>query len=202
MIRMALLGAAALLAAAGAPIPSTPSTLATSPASPISIDSEVAPYPFVAATRHGRAYFKMLPDAKSKYDRDKGSGTVYQVKAEGPDEALWSVNGWYAYDVFLANDGEHVIRMGNWPQGQEPEQADLAVAFYRKDQLLASYSTADVILDRSKVRPSVSHYQFYDERPTFDGRGMQLTLISVDRVEWIFDVTTGKVVSRKQLPPK
>ncbi|MCZ6598718.1 MAG: hypothetical protein O7B99_13855 [Planctomycetota bacterium] len=182
MICTALLGAAALL---GGPV-----------------DSEVAPYPFVAATQHGRAYFKMLPDPKGKYDRDKGSGTVYEVKAVGPDEALWSVEGWYAYDVFLANDGEHVIRMGNWPQGQEPEQADLAVAFYRKDRLLASYSTADVILDPSKVRPSVSHYMYRGEVPVLDRRAMQLRLVSVDRVEWIFDVTTGKVVSQKQLPPK
>ena len=120
----------------------------------------------------------------------------------GSDEALWSVEGWYAYEVFLANDGEHLIRLGNWPQGQEPEQADLAVAFYRKDRLLASYSTADVILDPSKVMPRVSHYMYLDERPEFDRRAMRLELVSVDRVEWIFDVTTGAIVSRKQLPPK
>ena len=166
------------------------------------VDSEVAPYAYVAPTRVGSAYFKMRPDPEAKYDRDKGSGTVYFVKAVGPDEPQWSVQGWYAYDVFLADDAEHVIRMGNWPQGQEPEQADLAVAFYEKGQLLASYSTADVILDRSKVRPSVSHYQYLEGRPKFDRRAMQLELISVDRVQWIFDVSTGKVVSQKQLPPK
>ena len=164
-------------------------------------DSEVAPYPHVSATGNGGAYFKMLPDPKKPYDRDAGSGTCYFVAA-GKDKTQWSVDGWYAYEVLLANDAEHLIRLGNWPQGQAPEEADLGVAFYKRDKLLESYSTKDLIEDLSKVRPSVSHYQYREGSPEFDRRTNQLTLISVDRIRWVFDVTTGAVVEKKQLPAK
>ena len=164
---------------------------------------ESSPYPYVTTARHGRAYFRMRPDAKAPHNRDIGSGACYHVGAE-EDALLWSIKGWYAFEVFLTDDAEHLVRLGSWPRGGALSAEHLAIAFYQRDHLLASYSTKELIEDESKVRRSISHYQFRDiERPpSLDRMTNRFTLVTIDRLAWVFDVITGEVVSKTQLPPE
>ena len=84
----------------------------------------------------------------------------------------------------------------------------LAVAFYGMTDgadspaTLGSYSTAELIVDRSAVSPTRSHYTFTTGDPGLvDPYGHVFELVTVDGVRYRFDITTAKVVIREQLQP-
>lgn len=206
---IALLAAATLAglvprpATSPAEAPTAPGPAAVPPpAAPSSPDQELAPYPLVRSNRSGRSYVRMLPDPEAPFDRERGSIACFDVGTDG-DTQRWSASGWYAYEVHLDADASHLVRIGNWPRGQAPSDEHLALAFYRDGELLARYSTRDLILDPSKVLPSVSHYGFRDGQhpPRFVQPG-RFELTTVDRVQYTFDATTGKEIGRRQLPPE
>jgi hypothetical protein len=160
-------------------------------------DQEAMPTTYITASPDGHYYFRMYPDSTDAWNRDGGHGEAYEVSGKGRDKRLWRVKGWFAYQTFIAWDGQHLIRMGNWPRGKRPSSTDLAIAFYKRDRLLKAYSTADLIKDVSKVRASVSHYQFLadDAAPRlgnffFD----EFLLKTIDGIEYRFDFTTGEVL--------
>ncbi len=172
-------------------------------------DSPAMPLPYVVSSEHfGTFMFRMTPKDYAT-EGSEPYGQAFRVgRTAAEDELLWEVRGWYAFSTFLSMDGRYLVRLGNWPSGHEPEEADLAVAFYEDGRLLAEHSTLDVIRDVSKVQPSVSHYGFLDaeERPGLvplsrhDYKTSGFTLTSVDRVRWTFDIRTGEVVDSVQLP--
>ena len=138
------------------------------------------------------------------HGRIKGNlaGRVITIQLVPLDPAAYetetSVNkyGWYAFSVFLSKDGAHLVRLGNWPRGHAPSDSHLAVAFYKYGLLMKSYSTKDLILDVTKVTPTVSHYFFLQGRPGFsDSSSTVFTLTTVDGVEYHFDVSNGNIVS-------
>ena len=163
-------------------------------------DDEAGPYPYVTASEGGRYYFRMQPDPNRPFDRDVGSGVAYEVVAGKMDKLLWTTKGWYSFSVHLSHDGHYLVRLGNWPRGHKPSEADLAVAFYKSGTLLKSYNTKGLIRDPSKVEPSVSHYQFLRERPGFvEPYGYTFGLVTVDGVGYTFDVRTGKILQSKKV---
>ena len=162
-------------------------------------DQEIAPFPYVTAAEMGRYYFKLVPGEGR--DESKGAvGTCYKVEAKGNDNILWATNDWYAFTVFLSVDGQYLVRLGNWPRGHAPSADHLAVAFYKKGELLKSYSTRDLIKDVAAVRPSVSHYTFYTGKPTFVStyNGGSFTLTSVDNITYQFNIATGEIISQSK----
>ncbi|MDJ0976182.1 MAG: hypothetical protein QNJ98_17105 [Planctomycetota bacterium] len=163
-------------------------------------DSEMAPYGHVTSSESGRHYFRMAPPRKDAPAR----GTLVRVRPDGKDEPLWSVEGWYAFRVFVARHGESVVRLGNWPRGMGPKAEHLAVAFYKDGKEVKRYSTKDLIQDVSKVRPSVSHYQFYDwnDPPALvsmhvDGSYQHVfRLRTIDGITYLFEPATGRIVNQ------
>ena len=162
-------------------------------------DDEAGPYAYVVTAQWGRYYFKMSPDPKDPYDHEKGVGVAYSVSPKGVDQELWKTEGWYAFQTYLSSDGRHLIRLGNWPRGHAPSKDHLAVAFYEDGKLLKAHSTLDLIRNLSKVRPSVSHYQYYKVTPNFKPNPQDFSLITVDDIEYTFDIKTGKITHQKQL---
>jgi hypothetical protein len=166
--------------------------------SDVRADLEVPQEPYVVSSPNfGRYYFKMQPDTNHLFDRDKGKGEAYQVLAGDRDSLLWITNGWYAGWVFLSSDGIHLVRLGNWPRGNAPSDSHLAVAFYKNGNLLKSYSTKELIRDLSRVQPSISHYEYLGPYPSsikfYDNQDL-FRLVTVDDVEYIFDIHSGDVV--------
>jgi len=139
------------------------------------------------------------------------SGTAYHLQDNGSFRTLWRVKGWFAFQCFLADDGRYLVRMGDWAMGDEPSKKDLAVAFYDRDKLLNQFSTADLVKDKTKVLASVSHYFWlacdtarYDPDhdlkraeppPALDYEKFHLK--TCDGIEYIFDITTGKIEETK-----
>lgn len=165
-------------------------------------DEEVAPRPYVTVAGEGTYYFKMVPAPNSPNDpqRMQGSGRAYRVVAGNQDELLWSTSEWYAYRVLLSDDGRYLVCLGNWPSGRLPSSGHLAVRFYDRGKVLKSYSTKDLVLDPDKIQPSVSHYEFVRETPRFvEPYGYVFRLVTVDGLEYLFDVQTGSVISKKKL---
>ena len=107
----------------------------------IKADDEGPLLPYITTSPHGRYYFKMLPrtlERPKPFEYLDGepktiphTGIAFKLEADGNDVELWRIEGWYASEVYLAGDGEHLVRMGSWPRGQEPSEDHLAVAFYR-----------------------------------------------------------------------
>jgi hypothetical protein len=115
---------------------------------------------------------------------------------------LWKTAGWYSFSVFLSRDGRHLIRIGNWPQGDRPKSDDLAIAFYDSGSLVKSYSTLDLLKDPSVVPKSVSHYQFLGDGRTgfFDGEDGKDGLFRISLIDGtfsLFRVKDGSVVAHK-----
>ncbi|MCB0278841.1 MAG: hypothetical protein KDD94_05025 [Calditrichaeota bacterium] len=122
-------------------------------------DRERPPYPFIIQSQNGAYYFKMSPSKKAPYDRELGEGYAFKIAAGDEDELVWSTTKWYAYEIYLANDGEHLIRIGNIPRGKKQSDKHLAIAFYRNGKLIKKYSTLR-LLGNYQVQPTASHYQF------------------------------------------
>jgi hypothetical protein len=174
-------------------------------AASLPLDEPLVPRPYVVSSSDGAFYFKMSLDPSEPGQLDKAAGYAFKVTAGPQDALLWSTSGWWAERVFLSLDGEHLVRLGNWPSGRNPTTSDLAVAFYASGQLLKSYSTAELIRDTTRVTRSMSHYQYLGEPPpgfVTEPLGVQDTLtfrlVTVDRIEYVFDARTGNILSPKQ----
>lgn len=135
--------------------------------SSVTADEEIAPSPYVASSLTGRYYFKMIPDPEARYSFEKGRGDAYRVTNQKTDQLLWSTTGWYSSQTYLSVDGEYLVRLGNWPRGREPSENHLAIAFYKAGKDIKSYNTQQLIKDKSKVKRTVSHYEFYQGNPHF-----------------------------------
>lgn len=163
-------------------------------------DSEAPPYAYVVVADGGRFYFKMVPDPKDKYDRDKGSGTAFAVNGNGQDKVLWKTSGWYSFVTYISRDGKYLVRIGNWPRRDGPSEEHLGIAFYKEGKLLRSYSTKDLIKDVSLVPHSVSHYRFLQEiigfEPSFS---LRFVIKTVDNIEYVFDARNGKITSQEHI---
>lgn len=156
-------------------------------------DSEAPPRTYITTSAGGQYYFKMIPD---DFDWDKGTGFCFKVTGGETDELLWKLNGWYSFKNFLSYDGKYLVRMGNWTRGAELSDDHLAVAFYKEGQLLKSYSTKDLVKDSSKIELTISHYFWLKQPPQLDAFGHMFKLITIDDIEYTFNVSTGEVVSQ------
>jgi len=143
----------------------------------------------------------MLP--KHKYSKE-AYGISYKLQIGGASKVLWSVRGWYAYKVYLSNNGEYLVRMGNPPSLIGPIPLHLAVAFYKNGVELKSYSIADLAIDNSKVKKTMRHdfyWSIYDKRyPLCDKRSRLLPnrnifyLKTMEGMEYLFSVRTGQIL--------
>ena len=162
-------------------------------------DSPALPYPFVKSAGNSSYYFKMIPENQTKNSTpeiDPPYGVAYRLLGNGRSVQLWRVDGWYAFEVYLSYDGEHLVRMGPWAVGSEPSEQNLAVAFYQQGVLLKKYSTLDLIENHSSVERTVSHYFWRandQDYPRLDYSNV-FSLKTIEGRVYKFDVTTGEVV--------
>jgi hypothetical protein len=161
----------------------------------VKADLPAIPFPMVTASNHGITYFTMLPE-KNNYK--SGIGVAYKLEETGKSKELWHVNGWYAFQVYLSNNGDYLVRMGNWPQGMEPSSDDLAVSFYKKGIMLKSYSTADLIKNKTSVKRTVSHYiwQASDNNYPNLNYSNEFVLKTIEGVEYMLDITSGNIINK------
>jgi hypothetical protein len=160
----------------------------------VASDSVGPPKRTVKYSRSERYSLTMTPGSATSQ-----GGGVAQEAASG--EILWKVD-WFANEVELADDGKHLVRFGPWASDTRG-LSDLAIAFYANGQELKRYQVRDLLKDRSKLSPSVSHYEWRRSDPNAgfskDGRTFSITL--VDGGAYVFHVATGRVASYRRSSP-
>ena len=164
------------------------------------------PFPYVEPSDYGSFYFKMIPEMGSYENgvfkiESPAHGIAYELLVNGDSKELWRVEGWYAFQIFLSNDAEYLVRMGDWASGKEPSKKDLAVAFYHKGALLKEYSTADLIKRKRSVQRTVSHYFWGSEDRDFPKMEYKNKFLikTIENRLYKFDISTGEIVEEKKL---
>jgi hypothetical protein len=157
--------------------------------------------PWVMASGNGRFLFKMVAlkvgvKTRKVIEDAKPYGVAYEINTEGEFDEIWRVEGWHASEGYLADDGQHFVRIGTWPKDQEGH-TDLLIAFYDRGKLLKEYRVKDLIRKPEVLENSVSHYQWRPEIQTksnglMDDKAFHLVLI--DKTTYRFDITTGNIL--------
>lgn len=170
---------------------------------PVWADSARAPFDYTKEVAGGKYVFVMLaarggslfdpgaPDDVGVIDPDRGVRKTYKLSGLYPaDQAvpLWTVS-WYAFTVFPASDGDHLVRLGPWASSTE----QLAVAFYSKGVELKRYLIRDLVKDPTRLRNSVSHF-FWMANDHFDDKTLRFYLKTVDGNEYTFSILTGEII--------
>jgi hypothetical protein len=106
---------------------------------------------------------KYSPLSSSSNEHERGKTLIYLAGNE-MDRLIYTLD-WYSPRIFITGKGGGVsiVRLGKWPSGQKASEKDLAISFYRKDKIIASYSTLDLAGAESNVSTSVSHYTVIKE---------------------------------------
>jgi hypothetical protein len=125
----------------------------------------------------------------------KPHGIAYSMDQDGNLIEMWRTEGWYAFKVYLSEDGRYLVRMGLWAGDQEGH-SDLAVAFYDKGKLLREYRVRDLLKERDALGYSVSHYDWIppvQSKPNgFYGGTFRLTM--ADKTVYSFEIATGGIL--------
>ena len=95
--------------------------------------------------------------------------------------------------VLVSSDGHHVVVWGEWP-ADTATYSDVALTFYKDGNLLTRYAVSDLVMAPEELPHSVSHYQWVLKHTLDEARGL-LTVETHNHEEYIFDVSTGKVIS-------
>ncbi len=172
------------------------------------------PTPMVTASSGGEFFFVMIPEKGRVEGRAyvvdrQAFGVCYRVNSDGKFEEQWRTHGWYSLEVYLSDDGRHLVRMGPWSRGDRPARNHLAVAFYKDGKPIKGYSTAQLVRNHGAVIKSVSHYRWLARYrymatgadPTDDAH-LRLDwnnifhLTTVDGIKYEFDARTGRIIGR------
>jgi hypothetical protein len=167
-------------------------------------DQEAGNRPYVAASAHGQFYAKSVP---SETYGTAGTTRVYQVRNGG--DALIQTYAWYSPRIFLegwtGTGTVYVVRTGPWARGRRAKEEHLALALYRNEKLLKSYSTLDVAGSPERVAASVSHYVVFSELKGFRrpfGNQLYFDAVTHDGRKLSFDAETGEITSEDEVRVK
>lgn len=160
-------------------------------------DSEAPPRDYVKASADGRFELVMLPTYRyARKDpnlrkRYRQSGLYRKGVSNRP---LWTID-WYAWQIYPASDGHHLIRMGPWPSSAQ----DLAVAFYRDGKLLRQFKINQLVKDPESLPHSVSHFM-WSKTIDFNDAKRQLRLTTLLDEKYLFDAE-GRLLEGRLIPP-
>jgi hypothetical protein len=110
---------------------------------------------------------------------------LYRAGSKAP---LWTIP-WYAFTVYPASDGKHLVRMGPWASSAD----QLAIAFYAKGEPIRTYLVRDLVRDTTRLRHTVSHF-FWMAEHHYDDKARIFHLKTVDGIKYRFSVTTGEII--------
>lgn len=168
-------------------------------------DSPAPPTTYEVESPNKQFVFVMIPpitlEEELKLLSQEGGEKLRQVRGlrsvsgmyrnDGSSEPLWTVS-WYAAAVEIFSDGVHLVRHGAWAS----ETANEAISFFEKDKLIRSYRISELVRDKTKLKRTVSHF-FWSEDQRLEDSTLRYTLLTVDNGLYVFDVTTGKILSMK-----
>ena len=154
-------------------------------------DSPAPPRDYTKITENGEYIFVMLrpddPSIKSQSDLRENYKISGLYRNDGSGEPLWAVD-WYAFGVIPSSDGKHLIRWGPWASTTD----QLALSFYEDGNEIKRYLIWELVCDETKLKRSVSHFQWVSESSYDDNQGT-LYLKTSDEREFRFSIATGEI---------
>jgi hypothetical protein len=113
---------------------------------------------------------------------------------DGSREPLWTVD-WYASYVEVVSDGVHLVRFGPWAHSPEQE----ALTFFASGKEIRSYTIGELVAEPDKLPHSVSHF-VWEKDIKLDDANLLYRLTTKNGEQYVFDITTGAIVSQSQEP--
>lgn len=154
-------------------------------------DRPAPPRDYTKTTENGEYIFVMLRPEDQQEKEYSDLRKKYKVSGlyrnDGSDEPLWTVD-WYAFGVLPNSDGRHLIRWGPWASSTE----QLALSFYEDGDEIKRYSIWELVCDETKLKHSVSHFQWLSEFVHDEDEGALIIVTHDDRM-YRFQLETGEV---------
>lgn len=175
----------------------------------------------VAPVRPSMSYMVLSPNqhmllviAPPSRQPDPGTGqpstgkvTAYRLMPGGELQVFWRAKGWFAEKALIANDGFHVVQVGEiFPVSNDAEKQpdsereNIAVlAFYDKGLLLKRYTVDQLVKDRTRMKPNLGpRFWLADaSEPTSSQPVIKddtsLELETCDGLHYTFDLATGEI---------
>lgn len=166
-------------------------------------DEARAPYDYVKEVDGGKYVFVMLarpalglldpgaPEDVGVIETRREIRQFYRQSGlypAGQTTPLWTVP-WYAFTVFPATDGEHLVRLGPWASST----GQLALAFYTRGIETRRYLIRDLVSDPARLKRTVSHFFWLAEHHYDDQAGL-FHLRTVDGNAYTFSVSSGAIL--------
>ena len=154
-------------------------------------DRPAPPRDYTKTTENGEYIFVMMrpedQQAKEHSDLRKNYSVSGLYRNDGSDEPLWTVD-WYAFGVLPNSDGRHLIRWGPWASSTD----QLALSFYEDGNEIKRYFIWELVCDETKLKHSVSHFQWLSESAHDEAQGALILITHDDRM-YRFQLETGEV---------
>jgi hypothetical protein len=168
-----------------------------SPAVLVNADEPVRASDYVVDVGNGRYIFVMLASGSAAAQDEEmrakyAKSGLYEI--DDTENAIWTVE-WYALQVDVTPDGKHLVRWGPWPSIEGYDE--LALEFYENGVLLRSYRVSDLVAAPQRLPVTVSHLLWRAETE-FDGETKELYLRTENDEGYLFDLTTGDVIEKRQ----
>lgn len=145
-----------------------------------------APFEYSVASENDAYVLKTMPN---------GDGLV-------SGKSRWEFKGAYGDSSAISFDGKYVVRILKQPVGKGITK-DKTLFFYGQKGLIASFSPADLVKDASAARQSGPVYDYIREIIGFKRGAYKFELITIDDVDYVFDASTGKILTKiKTNPPR
>lgn len=162
-------------------------------------ETVLKPTKYTKITRNQKYTFMMIPHA---FPRPRRTSGLY--RRGDLSRPLWTVD-WYAFDVDVASDGEHVVRWGPWPVLTDNHHS-IGVAFYRKGKKIRYYTVAELAKDAAGLRTTELDSAWV-KRTGFDDVGGRVSIeiyrggYSQPSARCVFDIRTGGITNTRMIPP-
>jgi hypothetical protein len=116
---------------------------------------------------------------------------------DGSRTPLWTVD-WYAYEVYPASDGVHLVRPGLSRLWSPLDCGDSAVEFYARGKRLCRYKIRELVdVPRLLISYSVSAKWRAEEE--FDDKTLRYSVRTVQGERFVFDAATGDMLEGSRL---
>ena len=196
--------------------------------------SPITPYPKITTSESGLHCVMMMPAQYGEKPSADGTlpmlspayGISFGMSPDGTMQERWRVEGWYSYNVFLSDNGRHLVRLEpfvfahqhnaegiDW-EDCEPKPEDIAIEFYEDGKCLKRYPVVELVKDLSATRDNMGGYTWlsrhagepreYHRHEPFDEPRLrtdgEFRLTTCDGVLYRFSTATGEILERR--PPE
>lgn len=172
-------------------------------------DTTLPPCSYKAVSMNEKYFFVMLaPKEKKEFDCNGYSDekkadakklreqfSVSGLYTKDSLKPLWAVD-WYSHQLYIANDGKHIVRIGPWASNASDE----AFSFIENGEIKKTYKVEDLITSIESLPHSTSHFEWKKEFEIND-ENQTFSTTTLENRKFVFDLKTGELISKTENGP-